>query len=201
MEEGRVADAGQDRIVEKGDLETSEKEELRGTDTVRRTRTLERQVSQLTLERGDLETSENEELRGTDTVRRTRTLDGQVSQLSLDRGDLETSENEELRGTDTVRRTRTLERQVSLDKGDLETSGTEELRGTETVHRIRTLERLVSHNGYLETSEKEELRELKLYSEPGPLRDWLVLTSGKEELRGTETVRRTVPGPWRDRSV
>jgi hypothetical protein len=47
MEEGRVADTLQDRIVEKGDLETSEKEELRGADTVpvRRTRTLERQVS------------------------------------------------------------------------------------------------------------------------------------------------------------
>ena len=48
MEEGRVGEAvqhGAFGIVEKGDLERSEKEELRGgAESIRRTRTLERQV-------------------------------------------------------------------------------------------------------------------------------------------------------------
>ena len=48
MEEGRVGEAAQHGafgIVEKGDLERSEKEELRGgAEAIRRTRTLERQV-------------------------------------------------------------------------------------------------------------------------------------------------------------
>ena len=48
MEEGRFGEAAQHGafgIVEKGDLERSEKEELRGgAEAIRRTRTLERQV-------------------------------------------------------------------------------------------------------------------------------------------------------------